>query len=132
MKEKDIITIEELKVTPYGDLKEKLEAMGVGHVWKHAKKKADLLKEGIEAYKAIVFASKPELDIKEKQMPKAPINKTEVKKPWIKEIPKYSLEVIEKNLINIDANLRNNVQTQRNALLKKKKELTDMKKLYEK
>lgn len=44
--------------------------------------------------------------------------------------PKYSKEVLEKNLASIEANLKNNIPSQRLILLQKQKELTEMLAFY--
>ena len=69
---------------------------------------------------------------KENEISKKPEIKTETGKPiYVKgQIPKYSKEVLEKNLATLDANLKRSTPNQRLILLKKREELDLMLSFY--
>lgn len=65
----------QLEETTYGNLKQKLEEMGVGEIWKAGKKKEDLIKSALQAielkYKTVVvegeLVNDPELEKSKKE-----------------------------------------------------------------
>ena len=126
----------------YHELKEQLDKLGVGKAFKVGKKKDVIIKEalsqlailknlkeeGVDESEALAKLDELRLEeIKEIEVVKAEefVKAEEMKEEGIKEIEKkeYDLEVLEKNLAIVNANLKLNIKPQRLILLAKKEKL---------
>jgi len=139
------ITKEELELVAYKEMQAKFEELGVPEVWKPGKKKETMILEAIEKLNLIKSLENAglEKDDIEKAVSKVKDNKEELAKAEaLKEAQekealekaqtekavelKLTLPQIEKNLKNIEANLKNNIPSQRVLLLNKKAMLMKM------
>lgn len=139
------ITKEQLEQVAYKDLLSKFKELGLPEVWKPGKKKAEMIKEALEKLdlvKSLENAGLESQDIekavakvdqqKEQQQRAEELKLAEEKEAAEQKVVeqivelKLTLPQIQKNLANIEANLKNNVTAQRNTLLLKKAMLMKM------
>jgi hypothetical protein len=121
------ITREELDAVKYGDLKAKLEELGIGSVWQNGVKKADLIETALAKLSEIREKAVVEGDIVEEKLINAEVETPKEPEQSERDQPKkISKEIIEKNLKTIEANLMNNIPGQKLILLQKKKELQEL------
>ncbi len=139
----DLMKVKELlENTPYQKLKDILDEQGISKAWKPGTRKADIIANALELYKEVKDEARK--DALKDQDPETPVEKDPEKAilPPVepdsetKIIPQYakskliadglSKEVLEKNLKNIDANLKNNIPSHRAILLAKRQEIEDL------
>tara|TARA_R110000737_G_scaffold183478_2_gene207047 strand:- start:3566 stop:4036 length:471 start_codon:yes stop_codon:yes gene_type:complete len=142
MKTKKIITVEELGLIKYQDLKAKFAELGVPQVWRAGSKKEELIKKAvailskvtIEDSKSNVTEIKnteiqdtpsdiqvlPKLNTENKEIPNKENNLTVLVKPFHKDPYNYaqhSKVILTQLLKTINLNLMNNIPAQRDVLL---------------
>lgn len=145
------ITREELEAVKYGDLKAKFEELKIEDVWQNGIKKGDLIENALTKLAEIKKKAIEAGDIVEEQLTNVEVvdektaeavKETEVadpvvvtedpkkvkdneQTPEVAELPKAVItkEDLKKNLVIIDANLRNGIPGHRDKLLKMQAEL---------